>query len=233
MSELFQTLSTAVQAGSLVALGAAFVWGLLSLVLSPCHLASIPLVVGFIDVQGRGPVRRSLLLSTLFALGIFVTIGVVGAATALAGRMLGDIGSWGNFVVAAVFVLMGLHLIGAVELPFRGISHVGMRRRGPWAALVLGLVFGLALGPCTFAFMAPVLAVTFSSAESGVWAAALLLVAYGVGHCLIIVLAGTFTGALQNYLDWNERSRGGEVPKKVCGALIIVAGLYMLYLGLG
>lgn len=230
MGSVLQWLTSAVEGGSLLGFGAAFVWGVFSLILSPCHLASVPLIVGFIDVQGRGPVRRSFLMSLLFALGIFVTIGVVGAITAAAGRLMGDIGPWGNYVVAVVFIVVGLHLVGAISLPFKGVSQIGMKRRGPVAALVLGLVFGLALGPCTFAYMAPVLAVTFSAAQVGVVAAILLLVAYGLGHCLVIVLAGTFTGALQNYLNWSERSRGAVIVKIVCGALIIVAGLYMLYL---
>jgi len=55
-----------------------------------------------------------------------------------------------------------------------------------------------------------------------------LLGAYAVGHCLVIVLAGTFTGMLQRYLNWTQASRGAVILRRVCGVLILIAGLYML-----
>jgi cytochrome c-type biogenesis protein len=103
-----------------------------------------------------------------------------------------------------------------------------MKRKGMLAALVLGLVFGIALGPCTFAFMAPMLGVTFKLAAASLGYGVLLLVAYGVGHCSVIVLAGTSTELVQRYLNWNERSKGALLVKRVCGALVVVGGLYLI-----
>ena len=51
----------------------------------------------------------------------------------------------------------------------------------------------------------------------------------GVGHCSVIVLAGTFTSVVQRYLNWNERSKGAVILKKACGVLVIVGGLYLIY----
>jgi cytochrome c-type biogenesis protein len=104
-----------------------------------------------------------------------------------------------------------------------------MKKRGRLAAFLLGLVFGVALGPCTFAYMAPMLAVTFQLAADRMAYGILLLLAYGVGHCAVIVLAGTFTEAVQHYLNWNESSRGATILKKVCGVLVILGGLWMIY----
>ncbi len=84
-----------------------------------------------------------------------------------------------------------------------------MEEKGVFAAFILGLAFGVALGPCTFAFMGPVLAVAFTSANDSILFAACLLLAYGIGHCSVIVFAGTFTEKVQQYLNWNERSKGG------------------------
>ena len=190
---LFTHLSRAVEGGPAVALSAALVWGVLSIVLSPCHLASIPLIVGFIDEQGKISTKRAFQIALLFSLGILVTIGLIGAATAMAGRMLGDVGRFGNYFVAAIFFLVGLHLLGVIPLPFTGPGQVKMKQRGRLAAFILGLVFGVALGPCTFAYMAPMLAVTFKLAAAHMAYGILLLLAYGVGHCAVIVFAGTFT----------------------------------------
>ncbi len=226
---LFTHLSRAVEGGPAVALAASFAWGIISIVLSPCHLASIPLIVGFIDEQGRISTKRAFQIALLFSLGLLVTIGLIGAATAMAGRMLGDIGSYGDYFVAAIFFLVGLHLLGVIPLPFTGPGQVKMKQRGRLAAFILGLVFGIALGPCTFAYMAPMLAVTFKLAANQMAYGILLLLAYGVGHCAVIVFAGTFTESVQHYLNWNESSNGARVLKKICGVLVLLGGLWMIY----
>jgi len=229
VQELFVTLTQAVEGTASVALGAAFAWGVLSILLSPCHLASIPLIVGFIDKQGRTSTRHAFWLSTLFASGILVTIAIIGVVTAAAGRIMGDLGVWGNYVVAAVFFVVGLHLLGVLPFSFRGAGPGARQRKGLLAALLLGLVFGLALGPCTFAYMAPMLAVTLRVSATNLAYGLLLLLSYGVGHCSVIVSAGTSTELVQRYLNWTEASRGAIVLRQVCGLLVILGGLYMIY----
>lgn len=236
MESLFASLTAAVSGSPPIALGAALLWGVLSILLSPCHLASIPLIVGFIQgQQGNGPQpapltqRRALWLSTLFASGILVTIALIGAITAAAGRMLGDIGGLGNLLVAGIFLVVGLILLGVIPLNLSAPGAVSLRRKGAWAALLLGLVFGVALGPCTFAFMAPMLAVTFKVSSTQAVFGVALLAAYGVGHCLLIVIAGTSTAWVQRTLDWNAGSRAGGILKKVCGGLVILGGFYLIF----
>lgn len=229
MEGLFTTLTRAVEGAPLIAITASFVWGVLSILLSPCHLASIPLIVGYIDQQGRVETRRAFLISTVFAVGILVTIGAIGTITTVAGRMMGDIGAYGNYIVAAIFFLVGLYLLEVIPMPWSGPSQVGMKRKGFLGALVLGLIFGVALGPCTFAYMAPMLGVTFKLAANSLFYGILLLLLYGLGHCSIIILAGTFMGLVQRYLNWNERSRGTIIVKKVCGVLVILGGVYLIY----
>ena len=229
MEQLFTALSRAVEGSAGLALSAAFVWGVLSILLSPCHLASIPLIVGFIDQQGRITTRRAFTISLLFSVGILITIGVIGAITAAAGRMMGDVGRWGNYGVAVIFFVVGLYLLDAIRIPMPGAAQPGVKRKGMLAAFILGLVFGVALGPCTFAYMAPMLAVTFRLAATNLPYGILLLLLYGLGHCGVIVLAGTFSEVVQNYLNWNEKSQGALILKKVCGVLVILGGLYLLY----
>ncbi len=229
METLFVTLTRAVEGSVLIALTASFAWGVLSILLSPCHLASIPLIVGFIDSQGRTTARRAFFIALLFSTGILITIALIGVATAMAGRMLGDVGRYGNYGVAAIFFVVGLYLLDVIFMPWGGPGAVAMKRRGPLAAFVLGLVFGIALGPCTFAYMAPMLAVTFNLASTDLAYGILLLLIYGIGHCAVIVLAGTFTGAVQRYLNWNETSGGALLLKRVCGLAVIMGGLWMIY----
>jgi cytochrome c-type biogenesis protein len=230
MQQLFTNLTHAVEGSALIAVGAAFLWGVLSIMLSPCHLASIPLIVGFVDEQGRISTKRAFVISTLFAVGILITIGLIGAVTAAAGRMMGNVGRYGNYFVAAIFFVVGLHLLGVIPMPWSGPGQVGMKRKGLLAAFILGLVFGIALGPCTFAYMAPMLAVTFRMASTSLIYGTSLLVVYGLGHCSVIVLAGTCTEVVQRYMNWNEKSKATTIIKGICGILVIVGGLYLLYI---
>jgi cytochrome c-type biogenesis protein len=229
MQELFTRLTHAVESTWFIALAASFVWGVLSILLSPCHLASIPLIVGFIDEQGRISTKRAFVISTLFAAGILITIGAIGAITAAAGRMMGDVGKYGNYFVALIFFLVGLHLLDVIAMPWSGVGQVGMKRKGTLAAFILGLIFGIALGPCTFAYMAPMLGVTFKLATTNLLYGILLLVVYGIGHCSVIVLAGTSTELVQQYMNWNERSKGAVILKKICGVLVLLGGVYLIY----
>jgi len=130
--EALSALSRALEASPPLALGASFLWGVLSILLSPCHLASIPLIVGFIDEQGRISTRRAFSISTLFALGILVTIALIGAITATLGRMMGDIGGWGNYLVAGIFFLVGLHLWGVIPMPWSGPGQAHVQGEGCW-----------------------------------------------------------------------------------------------------
>jgi cytochrome c-type biogenesis protein len=229
MEKLFTTLTHAVEGTPAIAITAAFVWGILSILLSPCHLASIPLIVGFIDQQGRISTRRAFYISSLFAVGILITIAGIGAVTAAAGRMLGDVGKYGNYFVAVIFFVVGLILLDVIPIPFSGPGQIGMKRKGPLAAFILGLVFGIALGPCTFAYMAPMLAVTFRTAGTNLLYGLSLLLAYGIGHCSVIVFAGTCTELVQRYMNWNEKSKGAVILKKVCGVLVLLGGIYLIY----
>ena len=226
---ILEWLSGALQSAPLIALTASFIWGILSILLSPCHLSSIPLIVGFIDGQGIVTKKRAFTLAVLFSIGILITITLIGLITGLMGRIMGDVGRIGNYVVAVIFFVIGLHLLEVINLPFLGVSNQPkLKRKGALAAFIIGLLFGIALGPCTFAYMAPMLGIAFSVASARALFAVSLILFYAVGHCSVIVLAGTFTSMVQKYLNWNERSRGAAILKKVCGILVILSGFYLI-----
>jgi cytochrome c-type biogenesis protein len=230
LEALFTWLTNLLTGNPLLGLLGAFLWGILSILLSPCHLASIPLIIGFISQQEQLTTRKAFRISLAFALGILVTIGVIGVITSLLGRMLGDIGRWSNFLVAGVFVLVGLYLLGIIKLELPGAANAKTRGKGVWAGFLLGLVFGLALGPCTFAYMAPILAIVLAKSSSSLTYGIPLLLAYGLGHCAVIVFAGTFTRVLENYLRWNDSSKALGLVKKICGVLLIIAAVYMIWI---
>lgn len=227
LTSVFTFFNGLFASGSWPAMIAAFGWGVLSIILSPCHLSGIPLAIGFINGRGKMPTSRAFFLSALFALGILITIGVIGLITGLAGRMLGDIGRTGIILVSVLFVLMGIWLLDIIPLPaFKNIDP-GMRGRGGPGAFILGLIFGLALGPCSFGFMMPLLLLVFREAGRNPVYAVLLLVSFALGHTLTIVLAGTFVNTVQKYLDWTGKSKGVSIFRKICGVLVMLGGIYL------
>lgn len=214
-------------AGMWLALAASFAWGVCSILLSPCHLSSIPLIVGFLATQNQNNTRRSLILSVLFAIGILATIAIIGIITAMMGRMLGDIGPYGKYFVGIVFFAVGLYLMDLIKLPDFGFSLRPLETSSAYlASLTLGLVFGLALGPCTFAFLAPVLGLVFELANKNLLAAGGLLSAFAAGHCLVIIVVGVLATRIQAYLDWSNRSSVISWVKRVAGGLVILGGIY-------
>jgi cytochrome c-type biogenesis protein len=226
---LFTWLSGALQADPSIALLAALVWGIASVILSPCHLASIPLIIGFISQQGTITVKRAFSIALLFATGILITIALIGIITSLMGKMLGDIGPFGNYFVALIFFAVGLFLLGVIKMPsWLSVKQPNLKTKGFWGSFILGLVFGVALGPCTFAYMMPVLGVAFAVSAKNFLYASLLVIAYAVGHCTVIVAAGTSTQIVQRFLNWNEKSKGVDIVKKICGILVILGGVYLI-----
>jgi len=229
IEDIFTYLSTALSGNFVIAILASVGWGIMSILLSPCHLSSIPLVIGFINSQGKITLRRTFLVSLVFGAGILVTIALIGLITASIGRLMGDIGTAGNYIVAGVFFIIGLYLLDIIKLPWDGANLKTTKQKGVLAAFILGLLFGIGLGPCTFAFMAPVLGVVFQVAKTNLIYAVILLLAFGIGHCAVIVAAGTLTKKVQQYLNWTEKSKAATYIKRICGVLVIFGGIYMIY----
>lgn len=228
IESIFTTLYEAMTGAVWIAVLASFAWGILSILLSPCHLSSIPLVVGFISSQGKISVGRTFNISLIFSIGILITITLIGIITASLGRLMGDIGGVGNYLVAGIFFLVGLYLLDIIKFDWNSVGLRKTKTNGLLAALILGLLFGLALGPCTFAYMAPVLGVVFQTAQTNYLLALIFLLAFGIGHCSVIVGAGTLTGKVQKYLNWSEGSKTVLWIRRTCGLLVILGGVYLL-----
>ncbi|NPV02236.1 MAG: cytochrome C biogenesis protein [Brevinematales bacterium] len=225
---MFDAFNGAFQSAPFIAIAAAFGWGILSVLLSPCHLSSIPLAIGYINGRGKVGTKRAFTLALIFSAGVLITIAAIGVITGALGVMLGDIGKPGGIIVAGLFILIGVWMLDL--LPFLRIPAVSpdVKGKGGVGALVLGLLFGLALGPCSFGFMMPLLLVVFNSVSADPLLSAGLLSAFALGHAGTIVLAGTFANHVQRYLNWNEKSKGALIFRRVCAALVILTGVYLL-----
>jgi cytochrome c-type biogenesis protein len=231
MESLFTTLTEALYGNFYLALLASFIWGILSIILSPCHLTSIPLIIGFLTSQSEKKTSRNILLALVFAVGILFTIAILGIITGALGRILGDVGPYGKYFVAIIFFIAGLYLMDIIRFPGTGTNILRpLGIHSPFiSAFTLGLIFGIALGPCTFAYMAPVLGIVFQLSNTDIIAAGALLLAFGLGHCGVIVTAGGLAARIQVYLNWTNRSNAILWIKRTAGFLVILGGIYTLY----
>lgn len=231
LRDIFIGLTELLYSAPILAVISALAWGVLSIILSPCHLVSIPLIIGYVEKQSKSYGTRPVVLSTLFATGMIVAIAITAIITGLLGRIIGDIGTAGYIVLSLAVIYAGLSILGLVPLPLTG-SNTGKYAAGAgrsrWGGFLLGLVFGAALGPCTFAFMAPVLGLILAiSADKLVLAIALGL-AFAVGHGGVVVLAGSQTKRIEKLAGWSGRSRSAAIIRKISGALVVAGGVFLI-----
>ncbi|MFC1752852.1 cytochrome c biogenesis CcdA family protein [Thermoproteota archaeon] len=227
--EIFSYLSKLLNANFYFAIIGAFIWGVFSMLMSPCHLSTIPLIIGFISKQKPKTIVRAFMLSFVFALAVVISIGAIGIITIFMGRIAGDIGAIGSYLVAVILIITGLYLMEIISLPdFSFFSKVGYKGTGFIAAFILGLLFGIGLGPCTFAYMAPVLAVSFKLSSTNIIAGISLVFSFAIGHSFVIIFAGTFTEIVEKILKWDQQSKKINIVKKIAGILVITGGIYQL-----
>lgn len=212
---------------AIAALGC-FAWGMISVLFSPCHLASIPLVVAYVGGQDRiirG--RQAVWYAVLFSGGLFLTITLVGIICALLGRMLGDVGPYWTIAVGLILLWVAVDMLGLAKccsLPSGAMGR--LRIKGPWGAFVLGLAYGVLSGSCTFGFIAPILAII--TVQKQVMTGVMLILLFAVGHCLPIAVAGSSTATVKRLTASAFFGQGSLWFRKGAGALIAGLGCYFL-----
>jgi cytochrome c-type biogenesis protein len=203
---------------------ACFLWGVVSVALSPCHLGSIPLIVGYVGgQQSMSSPRQAAQYALVFTSGLFLTIALIGTASAWLGSLSGDLGPWWTLAVAALLIWVGLDMLGLVRLPWSGSAMARLKVRGIKGALLLGLAYGLLSGSCTLGFIAPVLGL--ASLQESLPMGLLLVALFGLGHCLPIALAGSSTALVQRLLGSHQHQRSSAWFHRGAGLLVLGLGL--------
>lgn len=204
-----------------------FIGGVITSI-GPCNIAMIPLVIAFVSGQRTVTPRRSLALSAAFALGLAITLTLLGVVAAAVGGLIGGSNRLWYYVVAAVCIVMGLQWAGVISLPLPETTdrqREKIKQRGALGALLLGLVSGLTASGCATPALAAILTVAMSKGAT-IYGASLLL-AYGLGRGVPVVLFGTFASWLKvipRITAWSTR------VEQVSGALMVAIGLYFLWI---
>ena len=224
---LFLTVNQWIAGGTVLAAAGCFIWGMISVLLSPCHMASIPLIVGYVGGQDKmvNP-RQAGLYSLLFTTGLFLTIAVIGIICALLGRMLGDVGNYWQILIGVILVWVALGMLGVEKCSMSGSLLYKLKVKGLVGAFVLGLAYGILSGSCTFGFIAPILAVI--TVQEKVMTGIVLIILFGLGHCLPIVLAGSSAAFVRKLMENTAWQGAGTWFRKGAGTLVGLLGIYFI-----
>ena len=202
---------------------AALIGGLLTAA-NPCVLAAAPLMVGYVAGQEKRTLGRSFLLSLMFAIGLTIMFGLIWFGVWSASALLPT--TWWKYIAVVVCLLMGLHLLGILHFTIPAPSGLRPKQKGFIGALLLGMLFGLVSMPCAGPVLAALIVVT---PLYGLAFGVILLVAYSVGHCGLVLVGGTSIGFVQRLADSKGWTRGTDVLRRVAGVLIIGVGVWLLF----
>jgi cytochrome c-type biogenesis protein len=227
LDSFFLTVNEWMVGGSILAAAGCFLWGMISVLFSPCHLASIPLLVAYVGGQQQvlAP-RRAAGYAVAFGTGLFITIALIGAICALLGRMLGDIGSYWQMPIGALLIWVALGMLGVEKCSMSGSLLHRLNCRGFSGALTLGLGYGILSGSCTFGFIAPILAII--TVQQAVATGVLFILLFAAGHCLPIAVAGGCAAVVRKLVENSTWQAAGSWFRKAAGALICLLGLYFI-----
>ncbi|CCK82105.1 cytochrome c biogenesis CcdA family protein [Desulfobacula toluolica] len=227
LDTLFLTVNQWMTGGTAFAAFGCFLWGLISVLFSPCHLASIPLIVGYVGGQEKmiNP-RQAGLYSVLFTSGLFLTIALIGFICALLGRMLGDVGNYWQILIGIILIWVALGILGVEKCSMSGSLLYKLNLKGRFGAFALGLAYGVLSGSCTFGFIAPILAII--TVQEKIATGVLYILLFALGHCLPIVIAGSSTAAVKKLLENSAWNGIGIWFRKISGSTIAVLGVYFI-----
>ncbi len=215
-----------VAAYPLLAFGAVFLAGVVSSA-SPCVLATIPLVVGFVGGYADGDRWKAFRYSLSFIIGLSLTFTAFGAAAGLLGTMFGTVGGWWHVAAGIVALVMGGQLVGLYELRLPVRRDFKPKQGGVVGSFLLGLFFGVVSSPCA----TPVLVVllTFVATKGKVLYGVALLFCYAIGHCLLMLAAGTFTGFVESFVKAKGLVNFSNLAKRLSGGIVAVVGAWFIW----
>jgi cytochrome c-type biogenesis protein len=227
IESFFLTANEWIASGTAIAALGCFLWGVISVLFSPCHLASIPLIIAYVGGQQQtlSPKQASS-YAVLFTLGLFITIAVIGIVCALLGRMLGDVGNYWQILIGLVLVWVALGMLGVEKCTIFGSVLYRLNLKRLFGAFALGLAYGVLSGSCTFGFIAPILAII--TIQKKLAAGIMFIMLFAVGHCLPIVVAGSSTAVVRRLMENSTWQGAGNWFRKGAGMVICLLGIYFI-----
>ena len=230
MSETFDIAFNYLYSGGGAAIPGAFIWGIFSVMLSPCGIAMLPLVVGYIENSDEPDTWSAFKISLAFCSGIIVNLLLVGTLVVSVGAAFGGYEVWMTIFVGLTFIVIGLHLMKILRVPWIfGCSVRETKYGGLKGALVLGTLSGLAIGPCSFAYATPILTLAARLAGGNeFFLASAIIIGYAAGYSSILIFAGTGARWISRFINWQRGGKALKILNFICGGALIAGGVYFI-----
>jgi len=224
MESILSNLGDIVQTQGWLAFPFCFLGGIISSA-SPCVLAMIPLVIGFVGGYSEGSQKKAIQYSLIFTLGLTITFTILGIIAGAMGTLFGSVGSFWKYVIPPVAILLGLQLFGVFKFNTSISERFLPKKRALLGAFLMGLLFGIVASPCATPVLAVVL--TYAATQQDIVYSGGLLLAYALGHWVLVFGAGISTGFAQRVVASKGISNFSNYSKKIAGVILIGVGIYL------
>lgn len=196
---------------------------------STCCLSTLPLIIGYVGSEGKDDLgKKGLLYSIFFSIGIVVTFTLIGIFSVIAGEKFKVFGNFWYYILAAILIFVTLQLFGVIKYKEKDYCKKPNLRKGMIGAFFLGILGGIFASPCSTPALLVIIA--YISNQGNILIGALLMAIYSLGHCAIIILAGTSIDTINKLAASNKYMKVGQILKIVFGIITLIMALYLLYI---
>lgn len=196
---------------------------------SPCSLSGIPLIITYIGGTGAGK-GKALLYSLVICLGKSIVFVLLGIFAALVGKLIGATGFkmlW-HIMLGLLMVFMAMELWGLTHILSNGSNRLSkVTKKGFLGAFLVGLIGGFFCMPCSTPVLASILAYV-SVTNAGLLKGGLLLLSYSIGHCILLVVAGTSFGLVNQLRSSNKYEKATKIIRFIFGCLVFALGIFFI-----
>lgn len=227
MESMFEQFGMLLSQNIWIAILVALIAGIISS-FTPCSLSSVPLIIGYVGGYNGTDKKKPLIYSLIFSLGLAVTFTILGVLSATIGRFFIGIGNMWYIVLGAIMLLVGLQMIGIIKIGSNS-CNVPKKNKGLLGAFLLGILGGVFSSPCSTPVLIAILA--FVAQKGNILLGGILLLMYSIGHCTLIIIAGTSVGLTQSFVNSDKTNKIANIIKYIFAVFIFILGFYLLFLG--
>lgn len=211
----------------IILIALSFLGGVLASI-SPCSLAMLPIVIGYIGGYSDGDNKKIFWQLMSFIFGSSLVFSVIGVICALTGHVFISLaGGYFIIIIASILLAMGLHLVGLLEInlpTFINKIPSNPNNSKYLYPMLLGAIFAIGGTPCSTPILAGIM--SFASITNNIILSIIMLFAFALGQGIILVIAGMFTNVVKQF---GKIVSFSDVMLKISGVLLIIASLYLYY----
>ena len=211
----------------LLMFAASFAGGVIASI-SPCSLAMLPLIIGYVGGYSKETPLRTFIQLSFFIFGTAIVFSIIGIICAITGSVFASaLGAYFTLIIASLLLVMGLKIADILDFDMPVIIKAIPTNTTNSLFIyptILGITFALAGTPCSTPILAGIMA--FAAIGKNLWAAIVMLFLFALGQGLILIVAGLFTSGIKNLKRFSGYS---NVLMKISGWLLIFVALFLYY----